>query len=117
MAENVGAFRHLIQLQRRTTTRDANGNDVSTWITACELRAAVNDVSGREFYEAAAHQMANTVTFKVRWHDGLTGDMRIIFKGAPYEIDQVNHLGYSKRDFMRIKAHLVQGEESGYGEL
>ena len=117
MAMNVGSFRHLIELQRRTAARDGNGNDVSTWTTFCSLRAAVSDVSGREFYEAAAHQMENTGTFTLRWHDGLTGDMRILFKGAAYEVIQVNHLGYAKRDFMRIKARMIQGEESGYGEL
>lgn len=117
MAINVGSFRHLIELQKRTTERDAYGNDIPTWTTVCELRASAKDVSGREFYEAAAHQMENTVTFTMRWHDGLTGDMRVVFKGAAYEILQINHLEYKNRDFMRIKARLTQGEENGYGEL
>ena len=105
MAINVGGFRHLISLQKPVMKRDINGNDVvAGWITVGQTYAAVTDVSGREFYEAAAHQMENIVTFTLRWRDGLTGDMRLIFKGAPYEVIQINHLGYAKRDF-------------GYGEL
>ena len=117
MAMNVGAFRHLIQLQKRTTTRDTRGNEQSSWTTVWTLRAAVSDVSGREFYEAAAHQMENTVTFTLRWRSGLTGDMRVVFAGAVYEIIQINHLGYTYRDFIRIKARMIQGEEGGYGQL
>lgn len=117
MAMNVGEFRHEVKLLRRLTAQDSAGNDVNTWGVACRLRAAVKDVGGREFYEAAAHQLQNTVTFTLRWHAGLTGDMRLVFQGAVYEIMEINHLGYTRRDFMRIKARMIQGEEARYGEL
>ena len=117
MAINVGSFRHLISLQERIAERDAAGNERITWRTQRQIYAAAADVSGREFYEAAAHQMENVVTFTFRWQYGLTNDMRILFNGAPYQIVQINHLGYTARDFMRVKAVLFQGEEAPYGTL
>ena len=117
MAINVGSFRHRVKLMRRVTGRTAGGDAVDDWGVAGEAYAQVSDVSGREFYEAAAHQMENTVTFTLRWRGGLTGDMRLVFRGAVYEIIQINHLGYAKMDFMRIRARMIQGEEKGYGEL
>lgn len=117
MAINVGSFRHLISLQERVVERDSAGNEQAVWRTQRQVYAAVTDVSGREFYDAAAHQMENVVTFTFRWQYGLTNDMRILFSGAPYQIVQINHLGYTARDFMRVKAVLFQGEEQPYGAI
>lgn len=114
---NVGVFRHAIQLQKRTTVKDERGNAISSWETVAQTFAAVRDVSGRDFFAAAAHQVENVVTFTLRWRSGLTSDMRIVFAGAPYEIIQINHLGYNKRDFMSIKARVMQGEGEPYGQL
>ena len=45
----------------------------------------------------------------MRWVLGVTANMRIVFDGVAYDIDQVNHLGY-RRDFLRIKAHATASE-------
>lgn len=109
---NVGQFRHEITIQRpdyEHETVDDYGRRCVPWVDVETVRAKVADVSGREFYEAAAHQLQNTVTFTMRWLAGVNANMRIVFDGVTYEIDQVNHLGY-RRDFLRIKAHATASE-------
>lgn len=116
---NIGKFRHLIDLQRPDldhATVDDYGRKTVPWVPFATLYADVADVSGREFYEAAAHQLQNTVTFTVRWVPGITADMRILWGDVAYTIDQINHLGY-RRDFLRIKAHITESEGATHGQI
>lgn len=117
---NVGRFKHQITIQRPdydNETVDSYGRRSTPWVDVARLYAQVVDVSSREFYEAAAHQLQNTVTFTTRWVAGITADMQIMFDGVAYAIDQVNHLGY-RRDFLRIKAHAIASEGAqGSGEF
>ena len=78
-------------------------------VPVAEVRGSAKDVSGRDFFEAAAHQLQHTVTFTTRWLDGLDASMLITWNGSAYEIDQINHLGY-RRDFVQIKAHRIEPE-------
>lgn len=109
---NVGKFQQLITIERpdyESETCDEYGRRVIPWLPVARVFAHAADVSGREFYEAAAHQMQDTVTFTMRWLHGINGNMRIRWNDGIYEIDQINHLGY-KRDFLRIKAHATAAE-------
>lgn len=111
MAINAGRLKFRVTIKKRDyahETVDAYGRRTVPLVTVAEVFAGVSDVSGREFYEAAAHQLQHTVTFTMRWMEVSASDV-IIFAGDTYEIDEVNHLGYRK-DFIRIKAHAVQPE-------
>lgn len=109
---NRGKFKHEIIVQRPDhdhETVDEYGRRSIPWVEYVRRHAQVADVSGRDFFEAAAHQLQDTVTFTVPWVTGLTRSMRILWCGGVYEIDQINHLGY-RRDFMRVKAHTIASE-------
>lgn len=117
---NVGRFKQWIVLERpdhEHETVDEYGRRHVPWVPVAQVRAQAADVSGREFYEAAAHQMQNIVTFTMRWIGGVTADMRVVWGDEIYEIIQVNHLGY-RRDFLRIKARSTTPEGGVYhGQL
>lgn len=108
---NAGELRHKITVQKPTGTTDSEGRPSNQYVEEFTAMAAIRDVSGREFYEAAAHQLENIVTFTLRWRDGLRNDMRILYGGTYYEIVQINHYGY-RRQWMQIKARIVQAEGS-----
>ncbi|NLV59197.1 MAG: phage head closure protein [Clostridiales bacterium] len=110
---NAGELRHRIVIQRQEDTgrTDGEGNRIRATYPVMTAMAAVKDVSGREFFEAAAHQMEHVVTFTIRWRDGLRNDMEILFGDTVYEIIQINHLGY-RRDWIQIKARVRMPEES-----
>lgn len=107
---NTGRFKALLSLYRRhpeADTTDEYGRTVRHYAYAAQVYAGPSDVSGRDYFEAAAHKLQDTVTFDTRWLDGLDATWRILWQGDAWEIQQVNHLGY-RGDFLRIKARKIE---------
>lgn len=110
----AGDLREPVTFLQRKVTPDEKGNRPKGWGTIAEAYAKVTDVSGREFYEAQAHQALDTVTFGVRWRDDLAAaygkdreSVRLRYQGQDYEILHLNRLGF-KRDYMILKARTIQ---------
>ena len=103
----IGDLRHKLRFETRTNA--GNGLVSVTWQTAFTDWGAVSDVSGREFFTAAAQHMENITTFTIRARSGITTTMRIVFQSRPYEIVQINNMRY-RGDFMQIKARWTGGE-------
>lgn len=113
---NAGQLRELIEIQRPVNLgTDSAGNRRVQWITDYTVYAAARDVSGREFWEAAAHQMECTITMVLRYLDGVTGDMRVLWRGELYDIVQINHLRY-RGDWMTLKVRHVESEAQKHGQ-
>ena len=114
---NATDLREQIEVQRRVDKgTDESGNPIHDWEPFFRAYAAVRDVSGREFFAAAAEQLQNTVTFTIRHHDGVMNDMRVLYNDVPYDIVHINHLGY-RRDYLTIRAEIVDGEGSNRGSV
>lgn len=105
----AGDLKHRITIEKPTYTTDARGNRRAEWTVVSTCWASMADVSGRDFYEAQAHQAQDTVTFGIRWRESIDRECRIRHGGAIYHIEQINHLGY-KRDYMHVKARMIRGE-------
>ena len=107
---NTGRFKALLSLYRRNAEADAvdaYGRTVRHYAYVTQVYAGASDVSGRDFFEAAAHKLQDTVTFDTRYLRGLDASWRILWQGDAYEISQVNHLSY-RGDFLRIKARKIE---------
>lgn len=108
-----GELRHYIHIEQPIEDGpDVYGRRQIRWDEYASVYAKVSDVSGREFYAAAAVQLENVVTFGIRYLSGLRNDMRIVFGGRAYEIMEINHLGY-RGDFMNVKARIIEAEAHG----
>lgn len=105
----AGDLKHLITLQKPTYHTDSRGNRITTWQDVSSVYASMQDVSGKDFFAAQAHQAQDVITFGIRWRDDVTHQWRLIYQGKAHHIIQVNHLGY-KKDFIHLKARLVTGE-------
>lgn len=117
MYDNCGELKDRIALLTRRTGQDSQGNATESWDELASVYAQARDLSGREFFAAAQHQMENVMNFKIRWRTGLNTGMRVRYEGADYEIIQINHLGNRRRGWMLLRARLVQGEGESYGNL
>ena len=106
---SAGELRHRLQFQRHTTVENENGVPISTWATAFTVWGAARDVSGKEFFEAAAHKMEDVVTFTIRARSDVDTAMRIMFRGKPFEIIAINNLEY-RGDYIQIRARRTGGE-------
>lgn len=105
-----GDLKHYIRIDAPVEgAPDRYGRRTVTWEEVAQLYAKVSDVSGREYFAAAAYQMENTVSFTIRYDSTVNSGMRVIFGGNAYDIKEVNHLGY-RGDFMTLKCMKVIAE-------
>lgn len=112
---NAGQLRELIEIQRPVELgTDAAGNRAIQWVTDYTVHAAARDVSGREYLAAAALQQECVITLTLRYLPELAADMRVMWRGRAYNIEQINHLGY-RGDWMTLKVRLIESEARAHG--
>ena len=103
-------LRHKIILQKLTTSTNENGFEEEVWEDYLTVWAAVSNLYGREFFQAAALQAEKTVKFTIRHLSNISGDMRILFEGKQYNITSIDNIKYRNR-YMEIKT--LEVESSG----
>lgn len=103
----IGALNKRITLQELKTNINENGFEIEEWIDFKTIWAEVTNLYGREYFEAAAVQMENTVKFTIRYLDGIDTSMRILFKGRHYNIKSIDNIKYRNK-FIEIKAMEVE---------
>lgn len=107
---SIGEMRHRITLQKSITSINENGYETEVWEDVKTVWAAVENLSGREYFAAAAVQAQNTVKFTIRYLVGLDQTMKIVFQGRDYNITGIDNIKYNNR-YMEIKA--VEVDEGG----
>jgi len=63
-----------------------------TWQVYHTCFAAVSKFGGGEKFEAGKTTATNKVRFKIRFFDGITEDMRILYNGKYYDITEIQEL-------------------------
>lgn len=106
----IGDLRHRITLQKFITEVNENGFETEVWQDYKTVWASVSNLSGKEYYQAAAVQAEKTVKFTIRYLYGISSDMRILFRNTQYSITSADNIKYENR-FIEIKA--VEVEKSG----
>lgn len=100
---DIGDLRHRIIFQKSTTTVNQNGFEAETCKDIKIVWASVSNLSGREYYSAAAIQGEKTVKFTIRYTDDIDTSMRILFKEKQYNITSMDNIKYANK-FIEIKA-------------
>ncbi|AKA72341.1 phage head closure protein [Clostridium scatologenes] len=103
-------LKHKITFQKLTTTTNENGFEVEVWEDYSTVWAVVSNLIGREYFAAAAVQAEKTVKFTIRYLQGITDDMRILFEDKQYNITFIDNIKY-KNKYIEIKA--LEVENSG----
>lgn len=99
----IASLNKRITLQELKLTVNENGFEIEEWIDYKRVWAGVSNLHGREYFDAAAIQMENTVKFTIRYLPGIDTSMRIVLKGKNYNITSIDNIKYRNR-FMEIKA-------------
>ena len=90
---DAGKLRHRVVVQRYVGEADDYGDirwaDDKNWRNVCIVWAAVDPISGREFY--AAEQAQSEVSHKVRmrYRGGIKPGMRLLLEGRKLYIQSV----------------------------
>ena len=89
MALSPGEMWTRVTIQQAATSQNEVGETVLAWSTVATVWASVESLSARE-----TERFAETVGFmthrvKIRYLDGLTGAMRIVYRNRVLEIGQI----------------------------
>lgn len=110
---NAGAYREKIIIQKKSVSADNIGQQSESWSDYFICHAYVNNLSGREFWEAAQQNAERTVEFITRYCKKLSDvdciNYRIIFRRNVYDIIFVDNVQY-RNETLKFKA-LVRDNE------
>ncbi len=104
---NAGAYRERIVIERGRVDGDGIGNRVQAWEEYYRCHAYMNNLSGKEYWEAAQVQSQDTVIFILRYHRMLEAldskQYRIRGRRGIYDIIAVDNVQY-KNEQIKIRA-------------
>lgn len=100
---DIGNLKHRVTFQRFTTVVNDNGFEEEAWVDFKTVWAAITNLHGREYFEAAAVQAEKTVKFTIRFTKDIDESMRIMFQGKQYNIASIDNIKYANK-FIEIKA-------------
>jgi len=73
----AGALRHRVTIQAATETQNDFGEVTKTWSDLATVWAAVEALSGREYFEARQLQRSTLTRMIIRWRDDVTAGHRV----------------------------------------
>lgn len=107
----IGQWRQRIVIQKNQMTRDKNGNQRNEWADYFTCWAYVNNLSGKEYWEAAQVNQQESLFFLVRYCRELRSmdstKYRIIFHSEIYNIILVDFMQYQNRT-IKLRAEKVK---------
>ena len=83
---SIGDLKHRITFQKPVISTNENGFEVESFENYKTVWAKVSNLSGKEYFEAAAIQKEKTIKFLIRAGTDVDESMRIFFHGKDYNI-------------------------------
>ncbi len=107
----AGKLRHRIVIQQATEAQDGYGEPGLSWSTWATVYARVEPLSGREYFNSPADQTLAEVTHRItiRYRDGITPTLRVVWKGQVFDIEAVIEVESRGRELHLICREVVDG--------
>lgn len=86
---NGRSLNRRVTIQSRTISQDAEGVPTETWANLATVWAAVEPISGREYFQAATVQSEVTARIRIRYRSGIVSNMRVLYGSRVFEIVSV----------------------------
>jgi len=104
----IGDLRHKITIQEKTVTEDSEGIAAETWGDVATVWASVEDLQGREFFQAAA--VAEIIArIKIRYRPGIAPAMRVLFESRLFDIKSVIDPDGRRRELQLMCREVTSG--------
>lgn len=107
----IELMRERITIQKSEAGTDKNGNHILNWADYYSCAAYVNNLSGKEYWEAAQVNAQAEVNFVVRHCSEVAGmdteHYRILFREQIYNISFIDNVQY-KNKIVKIRAAVVK---------
>ncbi len=83
---HAGRLNRRITLQRKTGATDSYGAEIATWTDVATVWAAIEPLSGREFFASRQINAELTTRIVIRYLAGVVPAMRIVHGAKLYDI-------------------------------
>lgn len=107
----LGEWKERIVIQKSRTGTDKAGNHVLFWEDYYFCAACVNNLSGKEYWEAAQVNAQTEVYFLIRYCSEVaamdTEHYRILFRGQVYNITFLDNVKYRNK-ILKLRASLIK---------
>lgn len=107
----LGEWKERITIQKSTLGNDSAGNHVLSWEDYYTCWAYVNNLSGKEYWEAAQVNAQKDIYFIIRYCSEVsamdTEHYRILFRGQVYNITFLDNVKYQNRT-LKVRASLAK---------
>ena len=108
---DAGKYRHLVTVQRFDGTQDDPGgyawDDGANWDDVAAVKAAIDPVSGREFYEG--RQAGSEISHKIRmrYTDRVRAGDRVLWNGHTFHVEAVIDWGMKGEQLLLMCREVV----------
>lgn len=85
----AGKLTHKVIIQQRSESKNTIGEDITTYTTYREVWARVVPLTGKEYVAQNETQSSITGKIYIRYLDGVTNDMRVLWGTRNYDIQAV----------------------------
>ncbi|OAN86307.1 hypothetical protein A8B77_02800 [Erythrobacter sp. EhN03] len=91
---NAGALDRRVTIQRELVTGENDyGEQITETVDVATVPADVRQMSGREFFAAAAVTAESRVLFRLRYIEGVSVTDSVLYDGRDHNIQEVKELG------------------------
>jgi SPP1 family predicted phage head-tail adaptor len=104
---NAGELKQRITIQQAVETSDSEAVTVTAWNTFTTVWAAVEPLSGREFFNAQQLNSELTTRFRIRCQSGITTKMRILFDARVFNILSVIDIKSAKKEMHLMAKEVI----------
>lgn len=103
----IGKLNKRITIQQKVLITDDEGYQKEDWKDVATVWSKVENLHGREFFQAQAVNSKASCKFTIRYKKGLSTAMRILYDGKLYNILYVDDIQESHR-FIEIMSEVIQ---------
>jgi len=105
----AGLLRKKITIQELSSAQNEYGEAEDTWQEFATVRAGVEPLREREYFEAKQTQSESTKKFRIRYLAGVTNKMRILYDGKTFDIESVIDTDERHRELVILAVERTNG--------
>lgn len=103
----AGRLRDRITIQQVAETRSGSGAITETWSDVATVWAAVEGLSGREFWAAQQVNAEGSLRITIRYLAGIVPKMRALFGTRVFDIQAATDLDGRRRELQLLVSEVV----------
>lgn len=97
-----GTLNKSIIIESLTTTQDSFGDTIESWSEYKKARAAIKQISSKEYFGAQKTSVSAVMEFKIRYIPGIIESMRINYKSKYYDIESIDNINEKNRNIVML---------------